>query len=99
MLHKQLEKKLLQNLYMSQIILYISCGLLPGLLLAVAVSLNRGREQSSLRERLAAEMAMKRHFIDLATKHEGTVALLTRELHRLEVETANRTRIEQVGLG
>lgn len=39
-----------------------------------------------MRERLAAEEASKRHFIDLATKHEGTVALLTQELHRLEVE-------------
>lgn len=73
---------------MTHHLLFLSCGLLPGLLIAIIVFLRSGREQSRLRERLAAEETAKRHFMDLATKHEGTVALMYQELHRLEVEYA-----------
>lgn len=71
---------------MSFLIIGLCAGLIPGLIVALVVSRKCSRAQSLLRERLAAEEASKRHFIELATKQEGTVALLTQELHRLEVE-------------
>jgi hypothetical protein len=39
-----------------------------------------------LRERLAAEEASKRHFMQQASKHEETIALMHQEQKRLEVE-------------
>lgn len=72
----------------------ICSGLLPALIAALVITRKSSAQVTAMRERLAAEEASKRHFIDLATKHEGTVALLTQELHRLEVEnTLLRSRI------
>lgn len=82
---------------MSFLIIGLCSGLIPGLIVALVVSNKCSRAQSLLRERLASEEASKRHFIDLATKHEGTVALLTQELQRLEVEnTLLRSRAPAV---
>lgn len=61
-------------------------GLLPGILIALITSYNVKAGSELLKERLAAEEASKRHFIDLSTRQEGTVALLSQELKRLEVE-------------
>lgn len=61
-------------------------GLLPALITALLITRKSASQVTAMRERLAAEVASKRHFIDLATKHEGTVALLSQELQRLELE-------------
>jgi len=52
-------------------------GILPGLLITLVTIYKVKKGSDLLRERLAAEEASKRHFIDLATRHEGTVALMT----------------------
>ena len=45
-------------------------------------------ESALLRERLAAEEASKRHFMDLSAKQEATIALMHQEQKRLEVENS-----------
>jgi hypothetical protein len=65
-------------------------GLIPGLIIALVVSNKCSREHALMRERLAAEEASKRHFMDLATKQEATIALMHQEQKRLEVVLARQ---------
>jgi len=60
-------------------------GFLPSLIVSFLIIRKVNGESELLRERLAAEEASKRHFIDLSTRQEGTVALFSQELKRLEV--------------
>ena len=65
-------------------------GMLPTLIAALLIAHKSSAQIATMRERLAAEEASKRHFIELANKHEGTVALMYQEQKRLEVELARR---------
>jgi hypothetical protein len=71
------------------LILGFCIGLLPGLIYSIVIIRKLSSETSALRERLAAEEASKRHFLDLATRQEATIALMYQEQkRRLEVEIA-----------
>jgi len=79
---------------MSSLLLGLCIGLLPALIAVLLFTRKVNGESALLRERLAAEEASRRHFVFLSDKHEGSVALLTKELHRLEVEnTLLRSRL------
>jgi predicted nuclease with TOPRIM domain len=61
-------------------------GLLPGLFIALITIYKMQEGSELLKERLAAEEASKRHFLDLATRLEITVEKMHQEQKRLEVE-------------
>ena len=71
---------------MSFLILGLCIGLLPGLISFIVIIRKLSSETSALRERLAAEEASKRHFMQQASKYEATIALMYHEQKRLEVE-------------
>jgi hypothetical protein len=76
-------------------IIGLCIGLLPSTITALVMTRKAAGETAALRERLAAEEASKRHFMDLATRQEATIALLYAEQKRLEVEnTLLRSRAE-----
>lgn len=77
---------------MQILLLGLCIGLLPSLIIALVTTRNSSSQIATMRERLAAEEAEKRHFRDLANKHEGTLSLLFQEQKRLEVELARRER-------
>ena len=82
---------------MSFFIIGLCAGLIPGLVISLVISNKCSRVQIIMRERLASEEASKRHFMDLATKQEETIALMHQEQKRLEVELACRqTDPEQI---
>ncbi|MCX8493355.1 MAG: hypothetical protein ORN23_03890 [Chthoniobacterales bacterium] len=82
---------------MLHLLLGFCTGLLPALIVSLVIIRKVNGESALLRERLAAEEASKRHFMELANRHEGTVALFYQEQKRLEVELAHRfTGQEQV---
>ena len=63
-------------------------GLLPGLFIALITIYNVQEGSELLKERLAAEEASKRHFLDLSTRLEITVEKMYQEQKRLEVENS-----------
>ena len=71
---------------MTHLLLGLCIGILPSLLIALVIirKVNGGSEL--LRERIAAEEASKRHFMELANRLEITVEKMYREQKRLEVE-------------
>ena len=71
---------------MSFLILGFCIGLLPTLIVTLLIIRKVNGESALLRERLAAEEASRRHFMQLANKHESTIALMHQEQKRLEVE-------------
>lgn len=71
---------------MSLLIIGFCSGLIPALVISLVISNKCFRVQIIMRERLASEEASKRHFMDLATKQEETIALMHQEQKRLEVE-------------
>jgi hypothetical protein len=73
---------------MSSLLLGLCIGLLPSLILVFVMTRKVNRESALLRERLAAEEAAKRHFMDLSTRQEATFALMYQEQKRLEVENS-----------
>jgi hypothetical protein len=75
---------------MSFLILGLCIGLLPALIIALVTTRNSSSRIATMRERLAAEEASKRHFMDLTNRHEATIALMYQEQKRLEVELARR---------
>jgi hypothetical protein len=75
---------------MSLLIFGLCIGLIPALVISLVISNKSSQVQTNMHERLAAVEASKRHFIDLATKRETTIALMHQELKRLEVELAHR---------
>ena len=70
------------------LLLGLCVGILPSLVVSFLIIRKVNGESELLRERLAAEEASKRHFIDLSTKQEATIALMHQEQKRLEVENA-----------
>lgn len=80
---------------MSLLIIGFCSGLIPALVISLVISNKCSRVQIIMRERLTSEEASKRHFMDLATKHEGTFALLFQEQKRLEVELARREGVPE----
>jgi hypothetical protein len=75
---------------MTYLFLGLCIVLLPVLSAALVITRKSSGEIAALRERLAAEEASKRHFMDQATKHEATIALLYSEQRLLDVEMARR---------
>jgi hypothetical protein len=73
---------------MSSLLIGLCIGLLPALIVSLVITRRVNADAAMLRERLAAGEASKRHFMDLATKQEGTIALMHQEQKRLEVELA-----------
>jgi hypothetical protein len=71
---------------MSSLLIGFCLGLLPALIAALLIIRKVNGESALLRERLAAEEASRRHFMDLATRQEATIALMYAEQKRLEVE-------------
>jgi hypothetical protein len=71
---------------MNQLLLAFCLGLLPALVVVLIIDRKVSRESRLLRERLAAEEASKRHFMDLFAKKEETIALMHHEQKRLELE-------------
>ena len=71
---------------MNLLLIGLCLGLLPSLIVALLISRKVNGESDLLRERLAAEEASKRHFMDLATRLEITVEKQHQEQKRLEVE-------------
>ena len=71
---------------MSSLLIGFCLGLLPALIAALLIIRKVNGESALLRERLAAEEASKRHFLDLATRLEITVEKMHQEQKRLEVE-------------
>ena len=69
-------------------------GLLPSTLAALVMTRKTAGETAALRERLAAEEASKRHFMELANRLEVTVEKMYREQKRLEVELACREGLQ-----
>jgi hypothetical protein len=61
-------------------------GLLPALIALLLIIRNMHGESALLRERLAAEEASKRHFMDLSARLEITVEIMHEDQKRLEVE-------------
>ena len=80
---------------MSLLITGFCIGLIPSLITALVITRRVNADAALLPERLAAEEASKRHFMDLANKHEGTLALLLQEQKRLEVELARREGVPE----
>jgi len=81
---------------MPHILLPFCLGLIPALIIALLIIRKVNGESALLRERLAAEEASKRHFMDLATRQEATIALMYAEQKRLEVENTLRRSFAQV---
>jgi len=82
---------------MIYILLGLCIGLLPSLIATFVIIRKVNGKSELLRERLAAEEASKRHFMDLATKQEATIALMHQEQKRLEVELVRRLgAVEQI---
>ena len=71
---------------MNLLLIGLCLGLLPSLIVALLISRKVNGESDLLRERLAAEEASQRHFMDLATRLEITVEKQHQEQKRLEVE-------------
>ena len=71
---------------MSHLLLAFCVGLLPALVASLVITHRVNSDAALLRERLAAEEASKRHFMQQASKHEETIALMHQEQKRLEVE-------------
>jgi truncated hemoglobin YjbI len=71
------------------VLLFFSCGLL------MSVSIPTGPEQTYMRERLAAEEASKRHFMQQASQLELTVERMHQEQKRLEVVLARREGVAE----
>jgi len=71
---------------MTHILLGLCIGLLPSLIVSLVTIRKVNGESELLRPRLAAEEASKRHFMDLATRQEATIALMYAKQKRLEVE-------------
>jgi len=71
---------------MPHLLLCLCVGLLPSLIAAFVIIHKVNCKSELLRERLAAEEASKRHFMDLATRQEATIAMMYAEQKRLEVE-------------
>ena len=71
---------------MPQLLLSFCLGLLPSLIMALLIIRKVNADSALLRERLAAEEASKRHFMDLATRQEATIALMYQEQKRLEID-------------
>jgi hypothetical protein len=74
-------------------------GLLPALIVSLVIIRKVNGESELLRERFAAEEASKRHFMDLATRQEATIALMYAVQKRLEVENtliSSRTPVVEV---
>ncbi len=69
-------------------LLFFCLGILPSLIVAFLIIRKVNGESELLRERLAAEEASRRHFMDLSTKQEATIALMHQEQKRLEVENS-----------
>jgi predicted nuclease with TOPRIM domain len=63
-------------------------GLLPSLIIALVTTRNSSSLIATMRERLAAEEASKRHFMQQASQLELTVERMHQEQKRLEVELA-----------
>ena len=75
---------------MSFLILGLCIGLLPSLIATYVIIRKVNGKSELLRERLAAEEASRRHCMQLANKHESTIALMHQEQNRLEVKLARR---------
>ncbi len=71
---------------MPHLLLSFCLGILPSLIVSLLIIRKVNGERELLRERLAAEEASKRHFMDLSAKQEATIALMHQEQKRLEVE-------------
>ena len=72
-------------------------GLLPSTLAALVMTRKASGETAALRERLAAEEASKRHFMQQTGRLESTVEKMYQEQKRLEVELAHREGVvEQI---
>lgn len=71
---------------MSSLLLAFCLCLLPALIVSLVTIRKVNGESELLRERIAAEEASKRHFMDLATRLEITVEKMHQEQKRLEVE-------------
>jgi len=71
---------------MIHLLLAFCIGMLPALIVSTVIVRKATGESELLRERLAAEEASKRHFMQLASKHEETIALMHQEQKRLEIE-------------
>jgi hypothetical protein len=80
---------------MSSLLIGLCIGLLPALIVSLVITRRVNADAALLRERLVAEEASKRHFMDLATKQEGTIALMHQEQKRLEVELARREGVPE----
>jgi hypothetical protein len=65
-------------------------GFLPSLIIALVTTRNSSSQIATMRERLAAEEASKRHFMQQASQLELTVERMYQEQKRLEVELARR---------
>jgi len=73
---------------MLHLLIGLCIGLLPALIVSLVITLKVNNESDLLRERLAAEEASKRHFMQLANNHEATIALMYQEQKRLEMKIA-----------
>ena len=75
---------------MPQLLLSFCLGFLPSLIVALVIIRKVNGESELLRERLAAEEASKRHFMQQSGRLEITVEKMYQEQKRLEVELARR---------
>ena len=75
---------------MSLLIIGFCSGLIPALVISLVISNKCSRVQIIMRDRLAAEEASKRHFMQQASQLELTVERMDQEQKRLEVELARR---------
>jgi hypothetical protein len=70
-------------------------GFLPSLIVALMITRKVNGKSELLRERLAAEEASKRHFMQQASQLELTVERMHQEQKRLEVELARREGVQE----
>ena len=80
---------------MLQLLFGFCVGLLPALIVSLLVVRKASGESAAMRERLAAEEASKRHFMELSNGFEITIEKMHREQKRLEVELAGRKCIPE----
>jgi mannitol-specific phosphotransferase system IIBC component len=80
---------------MLHILLGLCVGLLPSLIATFVIIRKVNGKSELLRERLAAEEASKRHFMQQASQLELTVERMHQEQKRLEVELARGEGVQE----